>query len=99
MPPREGCPAVPVEDKPPEWIRQHGLVVGDHYVTLDSDLMLRYLGHAQVRDSFGFRYVMVFRDLRAHLPLLTLNEADASECAGFVSLADHLVEELDVTDE
>jgi len=56
--------------------------------------MLRYLGHAQVRDAYGFRYVMVFRDLHSYLPLLTLNEADADECAGFVSLADHLVDDL-----
>lgn len=90
---------MPLDDLPPPWVRRHGLVVGDHYVTLDSDLALRYLGHAQVRDAFGFRYVMVFRDLHARLPLLTLNEHDANECGGFVSLADHLVDELDTTDE
>jgi hypothetical protein len=79
----------------PDWIRRHGLVVGEHYVTNDSDVAFRYLGHALVRDAFGYRYVMVFRDLQARLPLLTLNETDADQCAGFTPLGDHLADELD----
>lgn len=86
------------DETPPEWVTRHGLVVGEHYVTTDSDLMLRYLGHAQVRDAYGFRYVMVFRDLRSYLPLLTLNEHDAGE-SGFVSLGDHLIDEFDTPDD
>ena len=74
----------------PGWILRHDLAVGEHYVTADSDLMLQYLGHAQVRDAYGFRLVMVFRDLRVDLPLLTLDEHDADKCAGFVPLGDHL---------
>ena len=88
-----------LDGAPPEWIARYQLVVGEHYVTLDSDLALRYLGHAQVHDAYGYRYVMVFRDLRAHLPLLTLNETDADASAGFVSLAEHLVDELDSTED
>lgn len=84
-----------MDDAAPVWIRRHGLVVGEHYVTNDSDLVLRYLGHAQVRDAFGFRYVMVFRDLRVQVPLLTLSEHDADRCAGFTPLGDHLADHLD----
>jgi hypothetical protein len=39
--------------------------------------------------------VMVFRDVRVRLPLLTLNELDADRSAGFTRLADHLVADLD----
>ena len=83
-----------MDPSPPPWIGRHRLVVGDRYVTKDSDLVLQYLGHAQVRDAFGFRYVMVFRDLRAGLPLLTLGESDADQSAGFTPLGDHLAAEF-----
>lgn len=86
-----------VVDSPPfapQWICRHALAVGEFYFTNDSDLVLEYVGYAQVRDQFGFRYVMVFRDQRTPGPLLTLTEPDADECAGFTALADHLADEL-----
>lgn len=84
-----------MEDLTPTWIGRHALVPGECYVTNDSDLVLEYMGHAQVRDAFGFRYVMVFRDVREHLPFLTLNEDDADHCAGFTRLGELLADELD----
>jgi len=83
----------------PAWIDRHQLVVGDHYVTNDSDLVLRYLGHAQVRDRFGYSFVMVFRDAHSRLPLLTLNEEDAEVSAGFTAFVDHLVGEMEPPEE
>lgn len=79
----------------PMWIRKHNLDVGGYVVTNDSDLVLQYLGHAQVRDHSGFRYVMVFRDARTPLPLLTLTEDDAALSAGFTPLGDHLVNDVE----
>jgi hypothetical protein len=78
----------------PSWIAQHRLRSGDFYCTNDSDLVVQYLGHAQIRDDFGFQYVMVFREEGTTGPLLTLVERDAAACAGFTPVADHLLNQL-----
>jgi hypothetical protein len=75
----------------PEWVCRHGLVVGECYVTNDSDLALEYVGVAQVRDRDGFRLVMVFREVGRTGPMLTLDEHDAGRSAGFTALGEHLL--------
>jgi hypothetical protein len=85
---------VAVAEPCPAWIARHDLTVGELYVTKDSDLTLEYLGYAQVRDRYGFRYVMVFREMQRLNPMLTLSEADADACSGFRSLGDQLGDDI-----
>lgn len=70
-------------DGEPEWVQRHGLHAGRWYVTRDSDLSVEYLGLAQVKDAYGYRLVMVLRELGRPGPMLTLDETDANHSAGF----------------
>ena len=83
---RDAAWSAPPEE--PEWVRRHGLQPGRWYVTRDSDLSVEYVGLAQVKDAFGYRLVMVLRELGRPGHMLTLDENDAGHSAGFRPLDD-----------
>lgn len=79
----------------PDWVSHHRLEAGAVYLTTDSDLRLEFVGCAQVHDPYGFRIVMVFRDIDNPGMLLTIGENEADASAGFLPLGDQLLESFD----
>jgi hypothetical protein len=79
-----------VAEHEPEWIERHGLTPGALYHTNDSDLILEFVGVAQVHEDYGMRLVMVFRDAERQGPLLTMGQADSESCGGYTPLGEHL---------